>query len=417
MWRSLVCGITSWSGVTGGFHPIDKRATELFELHEPGLLCRHDIIEFIQHLILMRQACLQFNEAIVTHRGPLLADSYSGRIHATLPEPIMSLLRFEDISLEFGDQLILREAEFAIESGERVCLIGRNGAGKSTTLKLITGALEPDRGDLAALEELVDDVGRRFTDRWNGVLAALTAYAEPVDDAFRVHGEQVIHNTAPELRDAARPSGAKHRFLGPLVRDEALVDAVGSWRREADTPLVYVALGTFLSLRADVLERVASALRRVGARAAIATGSTDPSELGPVPSEWIVAPTLPQVALLADADLAIHHGGNNSVQESLVAGARQLVLPFSTDQFDGAAAVERGLAGVALDPNHASRPLIAGAVRGLLRNPPTAPARIGERLRRDPGPEIAYAAMADLQAQPRYAQGVDFGRVAAAANR
>ena len=51
----------------------------------------------------------------------------------------MSLLRFDEVSLEFGDLKILSEAEFSIDAGERVCLIGRNGAGKSTTLKLITG--------------------------------------------------------------------------------------------------------------------------------------------------------------------------------------------------------------------------------------------------------------------------------------
>ena len=67
----------------------------------------------------------------------------------------MSLLRFEDISLEFGDQLILREAEFSIDAGERVCLIGRNGAGKSTTLKLIMGTLEADRGEIIAQQDLI----------------------------------------------------------------------------------------------------------------------------------------------------------------------------------------------------------------------------------------------------------------------
>jgi ATP-binding cassette subfamily F protein uup len=60
----------------------------------------------------------------------------------------MSLLRFEDIRLEFGEQVILRDAEFSIEPGERVCLIGRNGAGKSTTLKLIMGEIEPDQGEI-----------------------------------------------------------------------------------------------------------------------------------------------------------------------------------------------------------------------------------------------------------------------------
>ena len=60
----------------------------------------------------------------------------------------MSLLRFEDIKLDFGEQVILRDAEFSIEAGERVCLIGRNGAGKSTTLKLIGGEIEADRGEI-----------------------------------------------------------------------------------------------------------------------------------------------------------------------------------------------------------------------------------------------------------------------------
>lgn len=67
----------------------------------------------------------------------------------------MSLLRFEEIQLEFGEQVILRDAEFSIEPGERVCLIGRNGAGKSTTLKLISGELEPDRGEIVPKANLV----------------------------------------------------------------------------------------------------------------------------------------------------------------------------------------------------------------------------------------------------------------------
>ncbi len=67
----------------------------------------------------------------------------------------MSLLRFDEVSLEFGDQKILTEAGLVIETGERVCLIGRNGAGKSTTLKLISGGLEPDRGEITRQGSLV----------------------------------------------------------------------------------------------------------------------------------------------------------------------------------------------------------------------------------------------------------------------
>ena len=67
----------------------------------------------------------------------------------------MALIRFEDISLAFGEQTILKDANLVIDEGERVCLIGRNGAGKSTTLKLITGELEPDQGEIVHASNLV----------------------------------------------------------------------------------------------------------------------------------------------------------------------------------------------------------------------------------------------------------------------
>jgi len=67
----------------------------------------------------------------------------------------MSLIRFDEISLDFGEQKILTTADLAIETGERVCLIGRNGAGKSTTFKLISGEIEPDRGEIIKKTGLV----------------------------------------------------------------------------------------------------------------------------------------------------------------------------------------------------------------------------------------------------------------------
>ena len=58
----------------------------------------------------------------------------------------MALVTLKDISLGFGGPLLFDRAEMQIERGERICLIGRNGTGKSTLLKILNGDLRPDGG-------------------------------------------------------------------------------------------------------------------------------------------------------------------------------------------------------------------------------------------------------------------------------
>jgi ABC transport system ATP-binding/permease protein len=66
----------------------------------------------------------------------------------------MPLITFDEISLEFGDQMILNNVSMALESGERVCLIGRNGAGKSTLINIINNKIEPDSGEIVRQSHL-----------------------------------------------------------------------------------------------------------------------------------------------------------------------------------------------------------------------------------------------------------------------
>ena len=62
----------------------------------------------------------------------------------------MPLLRLDDIGLAYGHHPLLDHANLSIESGERVCLIGRNGEGKSSLLRIISGAIRPDSGQRVA---------------------------------------------------------------------------------------------------------------------------------------------------------------------------------------------------------------------------------------------------------------------------
>jgi zeaxanthin glucosyltransferase len=256
-------------------------------------------------------------------------------------------------------------------------------------------AIRADAVGLESLRAAARGVSETFTVAYNEALRAISPASEPVVDAFAAHGEVVLYNYPAELHDAARTALLpRHAFLGSAVRKDMVDAETAAWlSRPDERPLVVVSFGTFLSARSDVLARVAAALRKVEARVALAVGASDRAVLGEVPGDWLVRTSLPQVALLQRASLLITHGGNNSVTEALTFGVPMLVMPFSTDQFDGAAAIEQRLAGLALDPNGSSRPLIAGAVRGLLTTPPVAPGIISARLRARPGPDIAYEAM------------------------
>ena len=265
-------------------------------------------------------------------------------------------------------------------------------------------AFTPDRAELAELRALCDRVAAGFTEEWNRAARELNADAAAVDDAFATHGGThggtVLYNYPAELAETEGRMLPPHAFLGSTRRDEAVAPDILDWIAR-DEPYVYVSFGSFLSVRDDVLARVAEALRRVGVRAAIATGATPAEALGDVPDGWLVRPHLPQVRLLADAAAAVNHGGNNSVTEALGIGVPILILPFSTDQFAGAATVERARVGVALDPNVASVAQLTEALSALLTPGEGAAEidralllRIAEGQAARPGPVVAYDALA-----------------------
>jgi ABC transport system ATP-binding/permease protein len=66
----------------------------------------------------------------------------------------MPLLRLADIHLAYGTQVLLDKVNLTIQPGERWGLLGRNGTGKSTFMKLLTGGVKPDSGELWLEPEL-----------------------------------------------------------------------------------------------------------------------------------------------------------------------------------------------------------------------------------------------------------------------
>ena len=66
----------------------------------------------------------------------------------------MALLALQEVSIGFRGPPLLDGVSFQIDPGERVCLLGRNGTGKTTLLRLIQGHLDPDEGEITRQQGL-----------------------------------------------------------------------------------------------------------------------------------------------------------------------------------------------------------------------------------------------------------------------
>lgn len=79
----------------------------------------------------------------------------------------MALVSLQHLHLSFGNPPLLDDISFSIEPGERVCLMGRNGEGKSTLMKVVAGEQTYDDGDLVVqkgvrIARLMQEVPREF---------------------------------------------------------------------------------------------------------------------------------------------------------------------------------------------------------------------------------------------------------------
>ncbi|MDH3360595.1 MAG: ATP-binding cassette domain-containing protein [Desulfobulbaceae bacterium] len=66
----------------------------------------------------------------------------------------MALLTLHSITTSYGGLPILNKVDLQIEPGERLCLVGRNGEGKSTLMKVLSGEIQPDSGEITSKQNL-----------------------------------------------------------------------------------------------------------------------------------------------------------------------------------------------------------------------------------------------------------------------
>ena len=136
----------------------------------------------------------------------------------------MSLVSLKKISLSFGHPALLEDLDLTIEKGERICLIGRNGEGKSTLMKILTGELVPDAGEIRAAQgariaRLSQEVPQNCEGKVFDLVAdGLGALADLVKE---------YHTACVSLADAGGDAA-----LNRLSRVQQEMESAGGWQLE-----------------------------------------------------------------------------------------------------------------------------------------------------------------------------------------
>ncbi|WP_158899012.1 ATP-binding cassette domain-containing protein [Burkholderia sp. L27(2015)] len=161
----------------------------------------------------------------------------------------MSLFSFSGAQLAFGHVALLDHADFSIEAGERVGLIGRNGAGKSSLLQIVAGITRPDDGLITRQQNLTtvyvaqEPVFEGTDTVFEAVASGLAEIRALVDEY-----EVVVH----ELSDAAE--GVRHdELLARLNTLQSALDASDGWNWQTRVATTLAQIGLDGEIRVNAL--------------------------------------------------------------------------------------------------------------------------------------------------------------------
>jgi len=162
----------------------------------------------------------------------LLIANYARTIGKSEDILLMALLSVKDVCIGFGGFLLLDHVELHIERHERVCLLGRNGSGKTTMMKLINGEITPDSGAVARGQGIV--TARLDQEIPAGVSGSVI---DIVTSGLAAKGKLLVdyHHTSSMLADN---QGNDTRLMARLDRLGQQLDAENGWEIHRQVDLV-----------------------------------------------------------------------------------------------------------------------------------------------------------------------------------
>ncbi|MGE5404537.1 MAG: ATP-binding cassette domain-containing protein [Candidatus Saccharibacteria bacterium] len=149
----------------------------------------------------------------------------------------MNLLTMENISKSHGMKNLLREIDFSIDEGEKIGVLGKNGSGKSTFLKLAAGVDEPDAGTIVKAKSLRIEylVQNSVFDPESTIIETVLGGDSPAMQVWRRYHAAVakIDGSAPDI---------SHHELSQLSQQ---MDSLDAWSLENEAQSILTRLGIF----------------------------------------------------------------------------------------------------------------------------------------------------------------------------
>ncbi|MGO2010317.1 MAG: ATP-binding cassette ATPase Uup [Pseudoalteromonas sp.] len=146
----------------------------------------------------------------------------------------MDLIRISKAQLAYGTHPLLDNADAVIESGERVCVVGRNGAGKSTLLKVLDGQVILDDGETNQISSL--KISRLEQDPPKGANGTVFDYvAQGMPDIANLLID--FHHVSTQLQ-----TECTDKLLNKLERLSTKLEAADGWRFDSRIQLVLTRL-------------------------------------------------------------------------------------------------------------------------------------------------------------------------------
>ena len=149
----------------------------------------------------------------------------------------MSIITLENISRGFSDKPLFENVTFGLEEGERVALIGANGTGKTTLLRMIAGEMEPDSGRVYRSGEPIVGYLPQNPPFDPDATVLDTIFAASTDTMKLLHDyEEVCHQLA-------KADGDTDALINRMTELSARMDATNAWSHETDAKIILDKLG------------------------------------------------------------------------------------------------------------------------------------------------------------------------------